>query len=74
MAQKLTPPGGMAELFFSWGQFSAIFGDLTSSVTSRWTSTLGELDLESVAPWTSSLGASFFPLLRVFNLDEIIGS
>ena len=69
MAQKLTPPGGMAELFFSWGQFSAIFGDLTSSVTSELSLSFPALDLESVAPWTSSLGASFFPLLRVFNLD-----
>ena len=67
-AAMITPSAGMCDLLVSWGQFTAIFGDLTQSVTSQMSDTIPFFDLPSLAPWADTM-SGIWPYLQMFNLD-----
>lgn len=66
---RVTPSAAMTDLLVSWMQFTAIFGDLTNSVTTSVEDEYPHLSLHKLAPWAVSLNRNLFPLCNIFNLD-----
>jgi hypothetical protein len=69
LVRMATPSAAMTDLLVSWGQFSAIFGEVTRSVTTRLEQDFPEVNLPNFAPWAASLEDSVFPYFNIFNLD-----
>ena len=67
--RSVMPSAAMTDLLVSWGQFTAIFGDLTQSVTTSVAKDFPHLSLPVLAPWAQVLNRSVFPLVNIFNLD-----
>ena len=63
--RMVTPSAAMCDLLVSWGQFTAIFGDLTQQVTHE----LGRDFPNFLIPnWATQLDG-IWPVVKVFNLD-----
>jgi hypothetical protein len=67
--RRLTPSSAMTDLLVSWAQFTAIFGDLTYTVTASVQQEFPHLTLPTLAPWAATFNRNVFPLCNLFNLD-----
>ena len=60
-AKLLMPSAAMADLLVSWGQFTAIFGDLTMAITANVARDFPGVDLSTLAPWAETLNRHVAP-------------
>lgn len=69
IVRMCTPSAAMTDLLVSWGQFTAIFGDLTLSVSDQLQNDFTGLDISALAPWVPDLENHLWKYVNIFNLD-----